>query len=48
MNPSPLHDAPSEPARGLAGRIAAMFVESKLTPIAVIASILLGAYWMAG
>jgi multidrug efflux pump subunit AcrB len=37
--------APSEPGRpGIAGRIAAMFVDSKLTPIAIIASILLGAF----
>jgi multidrug efflux pump subunit AcrB len=33
---------PEGAARGPAGRIAALFVESKLTPIAVIASILLG------
>ncbi len=37
--------AAPEPARaGLAGRIAAMFVGSKLTPIAIIASILLGVF----
>jgi multidrug efflux pump subunit AcrB len=34
---------PGRAARGPAGRLAALFVESKLTPIAVIASILLGA-----
>ena len=45
--PSSASDAP--PARpGLAGRIAGYFVTSKLTPIAIIASILLGffAVWM--
>ena len=35
---------PVAPHRGLAGRIAAVFVESKLTPLALIASILLGAF----
>jgi len=36
---------PSEPVRpGIAGRIAALFADSKLTPIAVIASILLGTF----
>ncbi|HUG10580.1 MAG TPA: efflux RND transporter permease subunit [Opitutaceae bacterium] len=33
---------PGGPKRGPAGRIAALFVESKLTPIAIIASIVLG------
>src|SRR5690606_16551748 len=37
------NDGGRDPARpGIAGRIAGMFVASKLTPIAVIASILLG------
>lgn len=35
-------DSPSE-AHGFAGRVAAMFIDSKLTPLIVIASILLGA-----
>ena len=34
----------SEKRRGLAGRIAAYFVDSKLTPIAIIASVLLGGF----
>lgn len=40
MNPAD----PSPPAPGLAGRLAAYFIDSKLTPIAVIASILLGLF----
>jgi len=32
------------PARGIAGRLAAVFIESKLTPIAVAASLLLGLF----
>jgi multidrug efflux pump subunit AcrB len=36
--------APDPAAPGLAGRIAGMFVASKLTPIAIIASILLGVF----
>jgi len=30
------------PARGIAGRIAAVFIDSRLTPLVVVASILLG------
>ncbi len=33
----------SEPGRGIAGRIAAAFIESRLTPLIVLASVLLGA-----
>ncbi len=33
----------SEPGRGIAGRIAAVFIESRLTPLIVLASVLLGA-----
>jgi multidrug efflux pump subunit AcrB len=40
MNPG--NSKPPEP--GLAGRLAALFIDSKLTPIAVIASILLGLF----
>ncbi len=36
--------APSAARAGLAGRLAAMFVSSRLTPIAVLASILLGVF----
>jgi len=36
MNPPPSH-------LGIAGRIAATFIDSKLTPLVVIASVLLGA-----
>ena len=41
MNPFP---PPAPPPRGIAGRLAAMFIESRLTPILVIASILLGVF----
>ncbi|WP_221031272.1 efflux RND transporter permease subunit [Actomonas aquatica] len=37
-------DAPKPPRFGMTGRLAAMFIDSKLTPIAVIASILLGIF----
>jgi len=30
------------PTRGIAGRIAAVFIDSRLTPLVIIASILLG------
>jgi multidrug efflux pump subunit AcrB len=40
MNPG----NPKPPEPGLAGRLAALFIDSKLTPIAVIASILLGLF----
>jgi len=44
-NPSPSTEPSAAPARfGLAGRLAAFAVGSKLTPIAVIASILLGLF----
>ncbi|MFZ9682076.1 MAG: efflux RND transporter permease subunit, partial [Cephaloticoccus sp.] len=38
----------ADPTQGTAGRLAAFFINSKLTPIAVLASILLGlfAVWM--
>jgi len=32
------------PARGFAGRLAAMFIDSRLTPLAIVASILLGLF----
>ena len=40
------HDSapPSAPRYGLAGRLAAFFIDSKLTPIVVIASLLLGTF----
>ncbi len=47
MNPGA--SAPHSPApSGIAGRLAALFIHSKLTPIAVLASILLGVFaiWM--
>ncbi len=36
--------APDSPRFGMAGRMAAFFIDSKLTPIAVIASVVLGAF----
>ena len=44
MKPPPISSKDSEPTRGVAGRIAGIFVESKLTPVAIIASIILGAF----
>jgi multidrug efflux pump subunit AcrB len=44
-NPSPEENEPScEPRMGIAGRLAKTFISSKLTPIAVLASILLGLF----
>lgn len=45
MNSASPSDSAGTPVRpGFAGRMAGMFVDSKLTPIAIIASILLGAF----
>jgi multidrug efflux pump subunit AcrB len=43
---SELHDNPSAPARALrlAGRIAHVFIESKLTPLVIVAALLLGVF----
>jgi multidrug efflux pump subunit AcrB len=43
QSPEPPHDAPPPSHLGIAGRIAAAFIDSKLTPLIVIASVLLGA-----
>ena len=43
MSASP-DSSPTSPRYGMSGRLAAMFINSKLTPIAVIASILLGLF----
>ena len=43
-SPAPTPSLTPEPRFGLAGRLAAMAVRSKLTPIAVIASMLLGLF----
>ncbi len=43
QSPAPPHDAPPPSHLGIAGRIAAAFIDSKLTPLVVIASVLLGA-----
>jgi multidrug efflux pump subunit AcrB len=43
QSPEPRHDASSPAQLGIAGRIAAAFIDSKLTPLVVIASVLLGA-----
>ena len=39
-----MSDAPAPQPRGLAGRLAAAFTDSRLTPLAVVASLLLGAF----
>ena len=44
MSSSHAVPSPDTPNHGFAGRLAAMFINSKLTPIAVIASILLGLF----
>lgn len=44
MSSSDSAPPPNAPSHGFAGRLAAMFINSKLTPIAVIASILLGLF----
>ncbi len=43
-SPNPSSEQRSSPRHGFAGRLAAPFVDSKLTPIVVIASILLGLF----
>ncbi len=40
--PSPAHSGPQAPGPGVAGRLAAAFINSKLTPLIVLASVLLG------
>ncbi len=42
MSPHP--DGPAPEAHGLAGRLAAAFIDSKLTPLLVVASVLLGLF----
>ena len=41
---TPADTQPEKPAHGLAGRIAQAFINSKLTPLLVIVSVLLGLF----